>query len=122
MGGHLFGRYEGCLYSKGPLIQGVGGVNLRIYSICAAMIPIACRLATYHLNFLCSSLSAHTMPKKDIRNSEQKESNSCSCLLGTPEIGGLTSIQGIEILRGCRGMNIVGGDMVEVRNKLTLTT
>lgn len=36
------------------------------------------------------------------------------CTLGTPEIGGLTSIQGIEILRGCRGMNIVGGDMVEV--------
>ncbi|KAM7440655.1 hypothetical protein ABFA07_010180 [Porites harrisoni] len=33
---------------------------------------------------------------------------------GTPEIGGLTSIQGIEILRGCRGMNVVGGDMVEV--------
>jgi len=33
---------------------------------------------------------------------------------GTPEIGGLTSIQGIEILRGCRGLNIVGGDMVEV--------
>ena len=39
-------------------------------------------------------------------------------MLGTPEIGGLTSIQGIEILRGCRGLNIVGGDMVEVRNKL----
>lgn len=36
-------------------------------------------------------------------------------LPGTPEIGGLTSIQGIEILRGCRGMNIVGGDMVEVK-------
>lgn len=34
---------------------------------------------------------------------------------GTPEIGGLTSIQGIEILRGCHGMNIVGGDMVEVK-------
>lgn len=33
---------------------------------------------------------------------------------GTPEIGGLTSIQGIEILRGCRGMNVVGGDLVEV--------
>ena len=36
-------------------------------------------------------------------------------ILGTPEIGGLTSIQGIEILRGCRGMNVVGGDLVEVR-------
>lgn len=33
---------------------------------------------------------------------------------GTPEIGGLTNIQGIEILRGCRGLNLVGGDMVEV--------
>ena len=36
-------------------------------------------------------------------------------LLGTPEIGGLTSIQGIEIVRGCHGLNIVGGDLVEVR-------
>ena len=33
---------------------------------------------------------------------------------GTPEIGGLTVIQGIEIMRGCRGLNIVGGDLVEV--------
>jgi guanidinobutyrase len=33
---------------------------------------------------------------------------------GTPEIGGLTVIQGIEILRGCRGLNIVGGELVEV--------
>jgi arginase family enzyme len=33
---------------------------------------------------------------------------------GTPEIGGLTTIQGIEILRGCRGLDIVGGDLVEV--------
>lgn len=33
---------------------------------------------------------------------------------GTPEIGGLTTIQGIEILRGCRGLQIVGGDLVEV--------
>lgn len=33
---------------------------------------------------------------------------------GTPEIGGLTVIQGIEILRGCRGLDIVGGDLVEV--------
>ena len=33
---------------------------------------------------------------------------------GTPEIGGLTVIQGIEILRGCRGINVVGGDLVEV--------
>ena len=33
---------------------------------------------------------------------------------GTPEIGGLTSAQGQEILRGCRGLDIVGGDLVEV--------
>ena len=33
---------------------------------------------------------------------------------GTPEIGGLTIIQALEIVRGCRGMNVVGGDMVEV--------
>ena len=33
---------------------------------------------------------------------------------GTPEIGGLTVIQGLEILRGCRGLNIIGGDLVEV--------
>ena len=32
---------------------------------------------------------------------------------GTPEIGGLTSIQGLEIIRGCQGLNIVGGDLVE---------
>jgi guanidinobutyrase len=33
---------------------------------------------------------------------------------GTPEIGGLTSIQALEIIRGCRGMQIIGGDLVEV--------
>jgi guanidinobutyrase len=33
---------------------------------------------------------------------------------GTPEIGGLTVIQAIEILRGCRGLDIIGGDLVEV--------
>ncbi len=33
---------------------------------------------------------------------------------GTAEIGGLTSIQAIEIVRGMRGLNIVGGDLVEV--------
>jgi guanidinobutyrase len=31
---------------------------------------------------------------------------------GTPEIGGLTSAQGQEILRGCRGLDIVGGALV----------
>lgn len=33
---------------------------------------------------------------------------------GTPEIGGLTTIQALEIIQGCRGLNIIGGDMVEV--------
>lgn len=33
---------------------------------------------------------------------------------GTPEIGGLNAIQGIEILRGCIGLDVVGGDLVEV--------
>ena len=33
---------------------------------------------------------------------------------GTPEIGGLTVHQGLEIIRGCRGLDIVGADLVEV--------
>ena len=33
---------------------------------------------------------------------------------GTPEIGGLTVPQGLEIVRGCCGLNVVGGDLVEV--------
>ncbi len=33
---------------------------------------------------------------------------------GTPEPGGLTSIQGIEIIRGCWGLNLIGSDLVEV--------
>lgn len=33
---------------------------------------------------------------------------------GTPEIGGLTSAQGIEVIRGCRGLDLVGCDLVEV--------
>jgi guanidinobutyrase len=33
---------------------------------------------------------------------------------GTLEPGGLTSPQAFEIVRGCRGLNIVGGDLVEV--------
>ena len=33
---------------------------------------------------------------------------------GTPEIGGLTGAQGLEIIRGCRGLDLVGGDVVEV--------
>jgi guanidinobutyrase len=33
---------------------------------------------------------------------------------GTPEYGGLTAVQGIEVVRGCRGMRLVGADVVEV--------
>lgn len=33
---------------------------------------------------------------------------------GTPEPGGLSSIQGIEIIRGCYGLNLIGADLVEV--------
>ncbi|HDH1461361.1 TPA: agmatinase [Klebsiella michiganensis] len=33
---------------------------------------------------------------------------------GTPEVGGLTSIQALEIVRGCRGLNLIGCDLVEV--------
>jgi guanidinobutyrase len=33
---------------------------------------------------------------------------------GTPEIGGLTSSQGLEIVRGCAPLHMVGSDVVEV--------
>jgi len=33
---------------------------------------------------------------------------------GTPEIGGLAAFEGQQIVRGCRGLNLVGGDVVEV--------
>lgn len=33
---------------------------------------------------------------------------------GTAEIAGLTVPQALEIIRGCRGMNVIGGDLVEV--------
>jgi guanidinobutyrase len=33
---------------------------------------------------------------------------------GTVEIGGLTVPQGLEIIRGCHGLDVVGGDLVEV--------
>lgn len=33
---------------------------------------------------------------------------------GTPEIGGLTVPQALEIVRGCQGLNLVGADLVEV--------
>jgi len=33
---------------------------------------------------------------------------------GTPEIGGLTVPQALEVIRGCRGLELVGADLVEV--------
>lgn len=33
---------------------------------------------------------------------------------GTPEIGGLTTIQALEVVRGCHGLNLIGCDLVEV--------
>jgi guanidinobutyrase len=46
---------------------------------------------------------------------------SCAPGTGTVEMGGLTSIQGLEIVRGCRGLNIVGGDLVEISPPYDLT-
>jgi guanidinobutyrase len=39
---------------------------------------------------------------------------SCAPGTGTPEIGGLTTIQGLEIIRGVCGLDVVGADVVEV--------
>ena len=33
---------------------------------------------------------------------------------GTPEVGGLTVPQALEVIRGMRGLNLVGADLVEV--------
>ena len=33
---------------------------------------------------------------------------------GTPEVGGLTTIEAQRLLRGLRGLDIIGGDVVEV--------
>jgi guanidinobutyrase len=39
---------------------------------------------------------------------------SCVPGTGTPEPGGLTTIQALEIIRACRGLDLVGCDLVEV--------
>lgn len=41
---------------------------------------------------------------------------------GTPEIGGLTTREALEILRGLKGVNLVGGDIVEVAPQYDATT
>ena len=38
----------------------------------------------------------------------------CAPGTGTPEIGGLTTPQAMELIRGLKGLNIVGADLVEV--------
>jgi agmatinase len=41
---------------------------------------------------------------------------------GTPEVGGLTTREAQAILRGLRGLNLVGGDLVEVAPQYDATT
>jgi guanidinopropionase len=41
---------------------------------------------------------------------------------GTPEIGGLSSREAMELIRGCAGLNIIGGDVVEVAPQYDATT
>ncbi|RDJ05793.1 agmatinase [Rhizobium grahamii] len=41
---------------------------------------------------------------------------------GTPEIGGLTSREALELLRGLKGLNLVGADLVEVSPQYDSTT
>ena len=41
---------------------------------------------------------------------------------GTPEVGGLTTREALELLRGFKGINLVGGDVVEVAPQYDPTT
>jgi agmatinase len=41
---------------------------------------------------------------------------------GTPETGGLTTREALELLRGLKGLNIVGGDVVEVAPQYDAST
>jgi agmatinase len=41
---------------------------------------------------------------------------------GTPEVGGMSSREAIQILRGLKGINVVGGDVVEVAPQYDATT
>ena len=40
---------------------------------------------------------------------------------GTPEIGGISTVEALKLLRGLRGLNLVGGDVVEVAPPLDQT-
>lgn len=41
---------------------------------------------------------------------------------GTPEVGGLTTREVLELIRGLKGVNLVGGDVVEVAPQYDATT
>ena len=41
---------------------------------------------------------------------------------GTPEIGGLSTREALELVRGCAGLDVVGGDVVEVAPQYDATT
>ena len=41
---------------------------------------------------------------------------------GTPEVGGLTTREALELIRGMKGMNIVAADVVEVAPQYDPTT
>jgi agmatinase len=41
---------------------------------------------------------------------------------GTPEIGGLTTRESLQILQGLKGLNVIGGDVVEVAPQYDNTT
>ena len=41
---------------------------------------------------------------------------------GTPEVGGLSTREAMELVRGCAGLDIVGGDVVEVAPQYDATT
>jgi guanidinopropionase len=47
---------------------------------------------------------------------------SCAPGTGTPEIGGLTTREALSILRGLKGLHLVGGDVVEVAPQYDATT
>jgi guanidinopropionase len=41
---------------------------------------------------------------------------------GTPEIGGLTTREALDLVRGCAGLSVIGGDVVEVAPQYDATT
>ena len=41
---------------------------------------------------------------------------------GTPEAGGLSTREVMELLRGCAGLDVIGGDVVEVAPQYDSTT